>query len=70
MNSTELVPVKPMMAMQAMPTPAAVKPLARREAGFSARPNVRFGSEADVKLHDVSGLFCGRKRTSELASGS
>jgi hypothetical protein len=26
-----------MMAMEAMPTPAAVKPLAKREADFSAR---------------------------------
>jgi len=33
-----------MMAMEAMPTPAAVKPLAKREADFSARPSVRFGS--------------------------
>jgi hypothetical protein len=32
-----------MMAMEAMPTPAAVKPLVKREADFSARPNVRFG---------------------------
>ena len=32
-----------MMAVEAMPTPAAVKPLAKREADFSARPSVRFG---------------------------
>ena len=32
-----------MMAMEAMPTREAVKPLAKREADFSARPSVRFG---------------------------
>jgi hypothetical protein len=43
--------------MEAMPTPAAVKPLAKREADFSARPSVRSGQTRKSAVEIVrSGL--------------
>ena len=57
------------MVIEAMPTPAAVKPLAKREADFSARPSVRFGSVADLTAsgrHVRSAPKSGRRgRTNE-----